>query len=369
MSDPTPASARVERFRCPECSGDMEFDPASGRMKCRSCGHADAISSPQAVMAARHPFAGAIAPGAQAPISQQAIQVTCDGCGSVVVFQPPEVAGTCPFCGGSIVAEPKAADPLIAPDGVLPFKVAKDAAQTQVQRWLASRWFAPNALRRIAQPEGISGVYLPFWNYASDTTTQYVGARGEHYFETESYTTTDNNGNTVQQSRQVQHTRWSPASGQVSQSFTDLLIPATRAVNQRRLTALQPWDLPAMLPYEPAYLAGLKAQRYQIELADGFETAKQVMDVEIRANVRRDIGGDEQQITSIQTEYAAVTFLHLLLPVWMGAYQFQAKVYQVLVNARTGEVHGERPYSWSKIALLVTAILVLAVVAWLAAQR
>jgi len=40
---------------------------------------------------------------------------------------------------------------------------------------------------------------------------------------------------------------------------------------------------------------------------------------------------------------AAVTFLHLLLPVWIGAYRFQAKVYQVLVNARTGEVQGERP--------------------------
>lgn len=345
----------------------MEFDPASGQMKCRSCGHAEAITSAQAVMAARHPFAEAISQ--QAPISQQAIQVSCEGCGSVVVFEPPEVAGTCPFCGGAIVAEPKTADPLIAPDGVLPVKVTKGAAQTEVQRWLATRWFAPNALKRIAQPEGISGVYLPFWSYASDTSTRYSGERGEHYYETETYTTTDNNGNTVQQSRQVQRTRWYPASGQVSQSFTDLLIPATRAVNQRRLTGLEPWNLHAMVPYEPAYLAGLKAQRYQIELADGFETAKQVMDSRIRETVRRDIGGDEQQIESVQTEYAAVTFLHLLLPVWMGAYRFQAKVYQVLVNAQTGEVQGERPYSSAKIALLVAAILLAAVLLLLASQR
>jgi hypothetical protein len=196
-----------------------------------------------------------------------------------------------------------------------------------------------------------------------------VGQRGEQYFETEFYTGTDSNGNTVQQSRQVQRTRWSPASGEVSRSFTDLLIPATRAVNQRRLDALEPWDLEALLSYEPAYLAGLKAQRYQIELADGFETAKGVMEGEIREAVRQNIGGDEQQIESIQTAYAAVTFLHLLLPVWMGAYRFQAKVYQVLVNARTGEVQGERPYSSAKIALLVAAILLAAVILWLVAQR
>lgn len=371
MADPTPASLKVERFRCPECSGDMEFDPESGRMKCRSCGHAEAISAPQAAMADRHPFAEAISQGSsrQAPISEKAIQASCDGCGSVVVFEPPEVAGTCPFCGAAIVAEPKAADPLIAPDGVLPVKVTKSAAQTEVQRWLATRWFAPNALKRIAEPEGISGVYLPFWSYASDTRTQYVGERGEHYFETESYTETDSSGNTVQQSRQVQRTRWQPASGEVSRSFTDLLIPATRAVNQRRLVALEPWDLQAMLPYEPAFLAGLKAQRYQIELADGFEKAKEVMEAEIRGAVLQDIGGDEQRIGSIQTEYAAVTFLHLLLPVWMGAYRFQAKVYQVLVNARTGEVQGERPYSSVKIALLAAAILLVAVMLWFVAHR
>src|SRR5262249_47408631 len=144
MPDPTPASTKVERFRCPACSGDMEFDPESGRMKCRSCGHEDSISAAQAVMPDRHPFSENGGP--QVPVSGQAIQVSCDGCGSVVVFEPPEVAGVCPFCGGAIVAAPKAADPLIAPDGVLPFKLTKNAAQIEVRRWLATRWFAPNAL-------------------------------------------------------------------------------------------------------------------------------------------------------------------------------------------------------------------------------
>ena len=339
-------------------------------MKCHSCGHAEAVSSPEAMMAGWHSFAEAISRGdaQKVSIGEQAIQVSCDGCGSVVIFEPPEVAGTCPFCGGAIVAEPKAADPLIAPGGVLPFKVTKSAAQTEVQRWLASRWFAPNALQRIAQ-EGISGVYLPFWTYASNTSTQYVGQRGEHYFETEFYTETDSNGNTVQQSRQVQRTQWYRVADEVSQSFTDLLIPATRAVKQQRLDELEPWDLKSLLPYEPAYLAGLKAQRYQIKLAEGFEVAKGVMEGEIREAVRRHIGGDEQQIESIQTAYMDVMFLHLLLPVWMGAYRFQAKIYQVLVNARTGEVQGERPYSSAKITLLVTAILLALVMLWLIAQQ
>jgi hypothetical protein len=116
-------------------------------------------------------------------------------------------------------------------------------------------------------------------------------------------------------------------------------------------------------------LAGFKAQRYQVELADGFEKAKEVMGAEIQEVVRKDIGGDEQRIYRIQTEYSAETFRHLLLPVWIGAYRFQGKVYQVLVNARTGDVQGERPYSVIKITLLSAAILLVVIVLWLLAHR
>ena len=45
---------------------------------------------------------------------------------------------------------------------------------------------------------------------------------------------------------------------------------------ENRLKALEPWDLPELKPYEPAYLSGFRAQRYQIELPEGFETAKRL---------------------------------------------------------------------------------------------
>jgi hypothetical protein len=77
----------------------------------------------------------------------------------------------------------------------------------------------------------------------------------------------------------------------------------------------------------------------------------------INEAAQRDIGGDEQRVLSVDTAYSNVGFRHLLLPVWIGAYRFQNKAYQVVVNASTGQVQGERPYSVIKIALLVIAIL------------
>jgi ribosomal protein S27E len=132
----------------------MEFDPESGGLKCRFCGHAEALPAPATTAMASHAFEQALAEVEKlhAQMSEKALEVTCQGCGSVVNFEPPEVAGACLFCGAAIVAQTKTADPLIAPDGLLPAKVPKSTAQAEVQRWLSTRWlstrwFAPNSLK------------------------------------------------------------------------------------------------------------------------------------------------------------------------------------------------------------------------------
>src|SRR5947208_4400070 len=169
---PMSAEKKAERFPCPGCSADMQFDPASGGMKCPFCGHTQALPAAGGDVEIRpHAFDEYVAEGAPSklrPLTGQALEVSCGACGSVVAFEPPEIAGSCPFCGDALVAQAKAADPLIAPDGLLPAKVPKQQAATQVRQWLKTRWFAPNALQGMARQEGVAGVYLPFWDYGAD---------------------------------------------------------------------------------------------------------------------------------------------------------------------------------------------------------
>ena len=363
MAPQQPPAPQPKQFPCSGCGAVMEFAPAQGLLKCGHCGHTEPVPAEAAPAVAAHPleeFLALVGDAHLRPLSGQALQVQCTGCGSVVSFEPPQVAGACPFCGANVVTQPKAADPLVAPDGLLPFKVPKDQAQTQVRAWLQSRWFAPGALKRLARQEGIAGLYLPFWSYDADTVSRYTGQRGENYTETETYT--DSDGNT--QTREVTRTTWWPTAGQVSRGFRDVLIAASRSVPEKKLNGLAPWDLESLSPYEPAYLAGFKAQRYQVELPDGFEDAKSVMARVIDRDVRQDIGGDEQRVDSVETAYSNTGFRHLLLPVWMGAYRFRNKPYQVVINARTGEVQGERPYSAWKIAFLVFGVLCLIVIVY-----
>ncbi|MFL6332804.1 MAG: hypothetical protein ACJ754_05595 [Pyrinomonadaceae bacterium] len=358
MQQQTDSQPKVHRFRCPGCGADLQFAPEGGNLTCPYCGREERIEPPAGAVEERsYEEYLQLHADQMGTLAEGALEVACQTCGATVTFTPPLVAGECDFCGSPLVAQPRSADPVVAPEGVLPFRLTQDAATGSLGKWLGSLWFAPNALKRLAAQEGISGVYIPFWTYDAYTVSRYEGERGEYYYTTEYYTERDAQGNSVQRSRQVRHTRWHNASGTVERWFDDILVPATKSLPPPRLAALEPWDMGELTAYDPRYLSGYKAQRYQVSLAEGFELAKQAAAPVIDADVRRDIGGDEQRVSNVATQYSAVTFKHLLLPVYVGAYRFQDKVYQVVVNGRTGEVQGERPYSVWKILLLVLSIL------------
>jgi len=304
--------------------------------------------------------------GREEPTHEQ-LAFKCTGCAAESVFPPDVTAGVCPFCGCAMNAE-ASSKKSIRPRSLLPFKVSSTQASNAFQQWVASLWFAPSELKKRAQRSAIHGAYLPAWTYDAQTLSAYTGERGEHYWETETYSE-NVNGQSVTRTRQVQRTRWWPASGRVRNSFNDLLVMASTSLPPKLLSHLQPWDIPNLVPFADGYLTGFVAESYQIDLAQGFEDAKGQMEGPIRNTICRDIGGDEQRISSVQTQYNNIRFRHLLLPVWISAYQFGDKTYRFLVNARTGEVRGERPYSWVKITLLILIILVVVVGVILYSQR
>ncbi|HKL56096.1 MAG TPA: primosomal protein N' (replication factor Y) - superfamily II helicase, partial [Roseovarius sp.] len=142
--------------------------------------------------------------------------------------------------------------------------------------------------------------------------------------------------------------------------FDDVLVLASRSLPKRFTDGLEPWDLSALEPYAPQYLAGFRAEGYAVELDEGFTEAREIMDRAIARDVRFDIGGDRQRIHDIQTQISDVTFKHVLLPVWLAAYKYRGETYRFVVNGRTGRVQGERPWSAWKIALAVIAGLLVA---------
>ena len=85
----------------------------------------------------------------------------------------------------------------------------------------------------------------------------------------------------------------------------------------------------------------------------------------IERDCRDDIGGDEQRVSTMEIQDQDVLFRLLLMPLWVATYVAAGTVFHVYVNANTGKVIGERPYSPVKIALAVAAVLAVALTAYL----
>ncbi|MEU6848490.1 hypothetical protein ABZ901_00905 [Actinacidiphila alni] len=343
-----------QSYPCGACGATVEFSPGAGALKCPYCGHEQALTAvPRQVREHAIEELTTLPAKPRATVSGAARAFVCPGCGART--ETDDLSARCQFCATSLVADPELTERVV-PEAVVPFGLDRGAARDKLGEWTSSRWFAPNSLKKVTAAETFKGSYLPHWTYDAATTTHYEGRRGEYYYTTETYTTTEN-GQQVTRTRQVRHTRWHHASGTVQRAFDDILVAGTGHVATEQLDKLTPWPLAEAQPYQAEYLAGFQTVRYDVEPEQGLDIAKQRMAPVIESDCRADIGGDEQRVTSTDTAYADVTFKLLLLPVWFLTYLHAGKSWQVMVNARTGEVIGERPYSAAKITAAIAALV------------
>jgi hypothetical protein len=289
-------------------------------------------------------------------------EVQCQACGGTVTFTGTLTATQCAYCGEPIQRDRVHAAPDRVPvDGLLTFAVEGAAARRSLADWVKGLWFAPSEFLKRGVDGRLEGVYLPYFTFDAMTSTAYQGMRGDHYWV---------EVGSGQQKRREMRTRWTPAWGDFQRFFDDVLVPAVQALPAPLLEKLEPWPLQGVIPFTPDALAGKLAHTYDVDLPAAAGHGRRRMEAELEAEVRHRIGGDEQRVESIRTGWAGLTYKHLLLPVWLLAYRYQGKSYRVAVNACTGEVHGERPWSpWKIGAAVVLGLIAAGVVAYLAQQN
>ena len=358
QTPPPPVTTESEhRFPCPQCGADYRFAAGEGKLICDFCGAEEPIEGDGFNS---HPikeldFRAALA----AKLPEQDIEETrvsrCPNCAAQIEFDADTHAAECPFCATPVVVD-TGTHRHIKPRGVLPFALEERTARQAMTNWLGRLWFAPSGLQDYARKgRRMQGIYVPYWTFDADTKSSYRGEHGTVYYVTRTVT---RNGKQVQQ--RVQKIRWRPASGRVARWFDDVLVLASRSLPKRYTDGLEPWDLTALEPYRPEYLAGFRAEGYTVELDEGYSEARAHMARQIERDVKFDIGGDRQRIHDIDTSVSDVTFKHILLPVWLAAYKYRGKTYRFVVNGRTGRVQGERPWSAWKITFAVIVGLIIA---------
>ncbi|MES2265932.1 MAG: hypothetical protein V4520_04170 [Bacteroidota bacterium] len=365
MNDLTKPSQISNALKCKGCGALLHFVPGTHNLQCEYCGVNNPIEQSEAlteiISVDFEEYIAGIDSGKQ--LDNQKI-VDCHNCGSRTVLDAFVTSDKCPFCASPLVLNLESGLQYVPPHYILPFEVTKQQGAEFFKKWLAGLWWAPNDLaKKVSNSSSIlNGVYLPHWTYDINTITDYTGERGDYYYTTETYTVNEN-GRSETRTRQVRHTRWSYASGRVHCKFEDLIVPASKSLPEETLVKLEPWKFSNLVKFDERYTSGFRSETYQLDPEKGLVKAIEQTVSRINDTIRDDIGGDEQRIDHTDTEYNDKAIKYIMLPVWVSAYNYNNKVYQFTVNASTGEIIGQRPLSYIKIALAILFVIALIIAA------
>ena len=342
-----------ESFSCPSCGGKMHFNIETQALTCIYCSsEAELKKETSTIM--EYDFSQAEETARKDWGGDLNKTIRCESCGAESVFDSHVMASFCSFCGSSQIIALNDDHSRIVPESLIPFKVPKEKASDLFKRWLKRRWFAPNKLKENIANNNLNGTYLPYWTYDTNTASDYIANKGTHYYVTQTRTV-----NGKSQTVRVRKTRWTRVSGTYTHFFDDYLVHGSKHIDQSLIAKIEPFDLKELVQYKPEYLSGFQAERYSINLQDGWEIAKGSIDSHIEQGIKRQVNGDVVNILSLDTTYSNIKYKHFLLPVWLSSYKFKETIYNFLINGQTGEVQGKYPKSVWKISIAVISVLVI----------
>jgi hypothetical protein len=345
----------LQKYPCAACGAQAEWNPSKQALVCSFCGTvapftvdpAGAVVELDLVKALRE-----LPDEARGWMSERR-SVQCQSCKAVSVFDPQRVGQNCDFCGSPKLIPYDEIKAPIRPQSLLPFKISESEVRDRIRQWYASKWLAPNSLRKRALVDRVGGIYVPYWTFDAHAVCPWEAEAGHYYYTTETYR--DSNGR--RQTRQVRHVRWEPASGEVRHFFDDEPVPGTHGISLELLKAVEPFPTAELVPYDSAFLSGFVVEHYQVVLLEAAESSQAAMKRKLSEMCAREVPGDTYRNLQIHPTFSERTFKHVLVPVWLLTYLYANRAWQVVVNGYTGRIAGEYPKSWWKIAFLVLVAL------------
>ncbi len=284
-------------------------------------------------------------------------EVRCEACGAISIFVDGRVGQACDFCNSPKILLHEAHGDAITPQSVLPFRVHDNAVRDQFRQWIGGRWFAPNALKDSATLDRLHGIYLPYWTFDARVSARWSAESGRMVSRQSQRRGADGNWQAVTEQQVV----WTPVAGAFEHFFDDELVPGTEGVHRQLLRRVEPFPTTTehLRPYSADFVRGWTVERYQIDLRRAQSINYDDMQAKVRGLASQQIGNPLQRNLQVAAQYSGRTFKHVLMPVWLVSYRYHGKAYQIVANGWTGQMAGERPYSWIKIAIAVVVGLIL----------
>jgi predicted heme/steroid binding protein/ribosomal protein S27AE len=345
---PAPDEPEPERrqFKCPRCGASTSYSAGEAALACAHCGHVETPDAPVVGRAAQQAeFTVETLEQEDRGWGQTRREVHCESCGADIVLEPGELTAACPFCASQRVIARQEARQIRRPTHLIPFQVNQQDGARQLQEWLARGWMHPSGLRQAAASARLNGVYLPFWIFSARLSTSWQAEVGQK----RTRKTWDGKRKT--------EIKWKKQSGRLNLKISDMLTPGTHKVSATLLQQLYPFELSALTVYDPAYLAGWQAQVYDVGLRPAWDQARHWMRQQAKSAIYRKIDSRHVRNLNMTADLQDERWRYVLLPVYLSAYRFKDRTYQVMVNGQTGKAAGQKPLDWRRVGGALAGLL------------
>ena len=351
--------AQILEYKCPCCSGIVEFDSATQMMKCPYC---DTTFDPAALMEMDASLNEQQPDQMQWDTPQESFTdeevsgmnvYSCKSCGGEIITDATTGATHCPFCGNPVVLT-GAFSGALKPDVIIPFKLSKEDAKAALKKHMSGKKLLPRLFTKDSHLDEIKGVYVPFWLYGADVDAQF----NFHATRTRMW----RSGN--REFTEITHFRLDRQGGL---SFDDVPVDGSTKMDDTMMESIEPFDMREAVPFQTAYLSGYYADKYDVDATASIDRANQRIKnstTEAFTATALGYGTVTPQGSSIQVHNGKAKYA--MYPVWLLTTSYQGKNYQFAMNGQTGKFVGDMPVDknlYWKWHLIYTAIA--AGISWL----
>jgi ribosomal protein S27E len=300
-------------FICPQCAGRMRFNPEIIDLQCQACGHIDVVDEVPAQPPERILSRALRTPRGHRWASAERL-LRCQQCGAQTVFPPAQTSVSCPYCGHAVFGTAPEDQELEAPQALIPMKLEADQARQQVRAWLSRGFFAPGDLTRSIT-HGLQPVYVPLWLFNAAITLHPADREKQVYL------------------------------------YANWVVPGLRSLSSCLVKHLEPFTWGNLIEFKPDYLAGWSATTYDTSAAVAAQQAK----AEMETDARHRMSSKPLEAVFSSASFSTESFWLVLFPIWIASFTYRHKIYRVLVNGETGQVAGDKPFSWNKVLAVAAA--------------
>ena len=335
----TEEKLETNNYSCPNCGGECSFDPKTQQLTCLYC------NSKVDIEKANFDTEQDISQLFQnAKVWDETEVVQCKNCGAKENISKGGIATHCSFCGTNNIVKTSEIVGM-KPHGLCPFVITNEQASELAVKWAKSKIFAPNKFKKSAEAKAISGVYSPAFTFDCSTETRYRGELGE----TKTRTKRNPDGKLVSES----YTDYFPIAGHHSATFDDVIVHTSANIPEIMLDKLGSYPTSTASEYDEKFLVGYTANTYAKDGVAAWQAGKAKIDYRIKRQILSKYHHDVVRSFYASTKYSDRSFKYLLLPVYVGHYNYKNVNYNFYVNGSTGKVSGKAPVSWVKILFTI----------------